>query len=66
MEVRADKFLSGHYAYFAELPERGRKPVSNNEAAAGLELVAKDGKEAVKPTAALPAVAYQPERKYQQ
>jgi hypothetical protein len=22
MEVRADKFLSGHYAYFAELPER--------------------------------------------
>lgn len=22
MEVRADKFLSGHYAYFVELPER--------------------------------------------
>ncbi|MBU4502151.1 MAG: hypothetical protein KKA79_06140 [Nanoarchaeota archaeon] len=22
MEIRADKFLSGHYAYFVELPER--------------------------------------------
>ncbi|MBU0666866.1 MAG: hypothetical protein ABIC91_08125 [Nanoarchaeota archaeon] len=22
MEVRADKFLSGHYAYFCELPDR--------------------------------------------
>ncbi|HJX05562.1 MAG TPA: hypothetical protein VJ461_02545 [Candidatus Nanoarchaeia archaeon] len=22
MEVRADKFMSGHYAYFVELPER--------------------------------------------
>ncbi len=22
MEVRADKFLSGHYAYFIELPQR--------------------------------------------
>ncbi|MBU1198946.1 MAG: hypothetical protein KKF46_03470 [Nanoarchaeota archaeon] len=22
MEVRADKFLTGHYAYFSELPDR--------------------------------------------
>jgi len=22
MEVRADKFMSGHYAYFVELPDR--------------------------------------------
>lgn len=22
MQARADKFMSGHYAYFAELPER--------------------------------------------
>ncbi|MBN2141967.1 hypothetical protein JW711_01435 [Candidatus Woesearchaeota archaeon] len=26
MRARADKFLSGHYAYFSELPERTGRP----------------------------------------
>ncbi len=61
MEVRADKFLSGHYAYFAELPER---EAGRTDSGSALELEVKErgkaGPLALVPRASLPATEYEP------